>query len=48
MIDVLLRNWKPRIVCLLLAIVVWYLVKENAESDGGRGLAPLLPQAVSP
>jgi hypothetical protein len=47
MSDVLLRNWKPRLVCLLLAIVVWYLVKERAQEESSRGLMPLIPQPMS-
>ena len=36
MIDVLSRHWKPRLVCLGLAVVVWYSVKH-----GGRNGLPL-------
>jgi hypothetical protein len=48
MTDVLLRNWKPRLVCFVLAVIVWYLVKERAQHDGTHDLSPLLPQMTSP
>jgi hypothetical protein len=47
MTEVLLRNWKPRLVCLLLAVVVWYLVKERARDETSRILAPLVPQPTT-
>ena len=47
MIELLLRNWKPRLVCLLLAAVVWYLVKERVQNETSRSLAPLISQPMS-
>ncbi|MGI8603843.1 MAG: hypothetical protein ACR2OZ_12720 [Verrucomicrobiales bacterium] len=47
MSEVLLRNWKAWLVCLGLAAVVWYLVKERIEHGGRQGFGPLAPQSMS-
>ena len=36
--QILLHNWKIKLICLLLAAVVWYLIKHNVDpGDDGRG-----------
>jgi|GEM_PF-3337069 len=32
MTDLLIRDWKPLLLCLLLAVLVWFLLGEH----GGR------------
>lgn len=27
--EILLHNWKPKLVCLILATALWYLIKQN-------------------
>ena len=27
--EILLHNWKAKLTCLILAIVLWYLIKQN-------------------
>ena len=29
----LTQNWKPKLVCLLLACGVWYIIKQNVDSS---------------
>jgi YbbR domain-containing protein len=41
--QILLHNWKIKLTCLVLAFVVWYVIRHNANpgSDGrGRPAAP--------
>ena len=36
--QILLHNWKIKLICLLLAAVVWYLIQHNVDpGDDGRG-----------
>lgn len=46
MSDVLTRDWKPWLVSLLLAVAVWYLIKERVRHEP-RQLAPLLPPPMT-
>jgi hypothetical protein len=43
MTDILTRNWKARLVCLILAFVVWYSMK-----GGGRVPQPVRPLPLLP
>lgn len=27
--EIILHNWKAKLACLILAIVLWYLIKQN-------------------
>jgi len=39
MIDLLQRDWKPLLLCLLLAVLIWFLV---GERSGQTEAPPLL------
>ncbi len=32
--QILLHNWKIKLVCLLLAFVVWYVIQQNVNPSG--------------
>ncbi len=36
----LTKNWVAKILSLLLAIVIWFLIKENLKNDGGYVIPP--------
>ncbi len=42
MIDALVRDWKPLLLCFVLAVLVWFLIGERAGEPPG---APLLDAA---
>ncbi|MFN0128706.1 MAG: hypothetical protein ACKV19_18705 [Verrucomicrobiales bacterium] len=44
MIDTLARDWKPVLLCFVLAVLVWFLVGERA---GGPPARPLIEPAAS-
>ena len=29
--EIVLNNWKAKITCLILATVLWYLIKQNVD-----------------
>lgn len=33
---ILLNNWKAKLACLILATMLWYLVKQNVDQTSGR------------
>lgn len=39
MIDLLARDWKPLLLCVLLAVLVWFLV---GERSGQTDMPPVL------
>ena len=41
MTDLLARDWKPMLLCLLLAALVWFLVNE-------RRVQPVVPELLTP
>ncbi len=43
MIEVLVRDWKPFLLCFVLAVLVWFLVNERG---GVPVAAPLLEPAA--
>lgn len=34
--QILLHNWKIKLTCLVLAFVVWYLIRQNVDPAGER------------
>ncbi len=47
MMEVLTRNWKARLLCLGMAMVIWYLVKERSVHGLREGASqPFMPQAM--
>ena len=32
--HLLLHNWKIKLVCLMLAFVVWYVIQQNVDPSG--------------
>ena len=31
--EILTKNWRPKLTCLILASVLWYLISKNAEKN---------------
>ena len=31
--EILTNNWKPKLTCLILASVLWYLIRQSAEKS---------------
>ncbi len=29
--EVILKNWKPKLTCVLLATALWYLIQQNVQ-----------------
>jgi YbbR domain-containing protein len=34
--QILLHNWQVKLTCLVLAAVVWYVIKHNVDPGGER------------
>ena len=34
--EIILNNWKAKITCLILATVLWYLIKQNVDRTNER------------
>jgi len=34
--EILLHNWKAKLACLILATVLWYLIKQNVGQTFDR------------
>jgi len=44
--NLLMRNWRPKLICLLLAIGIWLVVTRHRNTTGRSGLGT--PTILSP
>lgn len=35
--HLLIHNWKAKLICLILASVLWYVLRDNSLSGAGTG-----------
>jgi len=38
--TLLTNNWMAKLLCLLLAIAIWFLIKKHLEENGGQDTPP--------
>jgi YbbR domain-containing protein len=45
--QILLHNWKIKLTCLVLAFVVWYVIRHNANPGGDARGRPAATERVN-
>jgi len=43
--EMILHNWQAKLVCLILATALWYLIRQNEGPTAGRFDRPAMPPA---